>query len=207
MMTRRPASASSAAAVSPARPAPTTMASASTPSPGKCWIRGRMLGRFRARIQRAGYMALAILSHKAVLIVEPKLVTVAAMVAPIPAAISAYSIAVVPLSSARKRRVRCPKQRSNSIVISLAPCCASGSEQRRQVRHQRYVRRRHRVLTQPVRPHPGKSLAFFRGHRSVPSPAHIKRHDEVKIRIGVAREGERREACLLDDDTQLLLKL
>src|SRR2546423_1298296 len=44
-MTRRPASASSAAATKPARPAPTTMASASTPFPRR--LMERMLGGYR----------------------------------------------------------------------------------------------------------------------------------------------------------------
>src|SRR2546427_8574609 len=49
--------------------------------------------------------------------------------------------------------------------------------------------------------------SFPRGHRSVPAPAHIERHQEMKIRIGVARKGQRRQTGFLDDDTQFLLEL
>src|SRR2546429_2701448 len=101
MMTGRPASASSAAATSPASPAPTTMASASTPFPQPlldgmlgCYRNGKQIGAMPAD---PGYRILPILSHHTVFSVLPMLYTVAAMVAPIPAAISAYSIAVAPL--------------------------------------------------------------------------------------------------------------
>ena len=64
--------------------------------------------------------------------------TVAAMVAPMPAAISAYSIAVAPLSSARKRRTRLPNERSTShqprpslragkVQSSVVRCATSGT--------------------------------------------------------------------------------
>ena len=43
--------------------------------------------------------------------------------------------------------------------------------------------------------------------RSLPAPADIERHQQMKIRIGVAREGQRREARFVDDDPQFLLQL
>ena len=40
-----------------------------------------------------------------------------------------------------------------------------------------------------------------------PTPAHVKRHQQVKIRIGVARKGQRRKASVPDDDSHFLQQL
>src|SRR6266566_2771714 len=81
------------------------------------------------------------------------------------------------------------------------------SHERRQVRDQRYVGLRHLVVAQTVRPYPGQLLSLLRDDRPLPAPAHIERHQQVKVRIAVARKGERRETSLLDHDPQFLLKL
>ncbi len=47
---------------------------------------------------------------------------------------------------------------------------------------------------------------FARDHLAVPSPADIERHQEMKIVIGVAGKGQRRQAGFLDDDADLLMQ-
>jgi len=75
------------------------------------------------------------------------------------------------------------------------------------VRYQRYVGGRHVVVPQPVRPDPGKSLSLLRGDDALPAPAHVERHEKVKVGIAVARKGERSETGFLDRNAQLLLEL
>src|SRR5580658_4661394 len=80
-------------------------------------------------------------------------------------------------------------------------------EERGEVRYQRHVGGRHLVVPQPVRPDPGKPLSLLRGHDVFPAPAHIERHEKMKVWIAMAREGERSEAGFLDRNPQLLLEL
>src|SRR5215471_6269491 len=75
------------------------------------------------------------------------------------------------------------------------------------MRDQRQVGGRHWILLEPVGPHPGEPLALARRWGAFPAPANVERHQQVKLRIAVAREGERCETCLLDDDAELLLEL
>ena len=48
---------------------------------------------------------------------------------------------------------------------------------------------------------------FLRRDDPLPTPAKIKRHEEVEIGIGVRGEGERREAGLLHTNAELFAKL
>jgi len=48
---------------------------------------------------------------------------------------------------------------------------------------------------------------FLRRDDPLPTPAKIKRHEEVEIGISVRGEGERREASLLHQYVQLFAKL
>ena len=52
--------------------------------------------------------------------------------------------------------------------------------------------------------HPFDVLSFRRDDKSVPLSADIERHQQMKIVIGVAGEGQRRETGLADFDAQLL---
>src|SRR6266581_7281977 len=121
-----------------------------------------------------------------------------------PAAIIAYSIAVVPPPSAAKR-AHSRRARSRSVLSFVI--CHPRLQQRHQMCDQRLVRRRHLVLAEPVGPYPGQPLPFLSRDRPLPAPANEQRHQEMEIRIGVAREGERRQARLSDDDTEFLLHL
>ena len=82
----------------------------------------------------------------------------------------------------------------------------NSSQQRRQMRDQRLVRRRHRVVPKLVRPHPGEPAWPFARHLSLPAPADIERHQQMEVGIGVAREGQRRETGFPDDDSEFLLQ-
>src|SRR5262249_34842799 len=42
--------------------------------------------------------------------------------------------------------------------------------------------------------------------RPFPTPAHVERHQEVKVRIGMARKREGSQAWLLDIDSELLVE-
>jgi hypothetical protein len=76
-----------------------------------------------------------------------------------------------------------------------------------QVGDQRLVGRRHLVVAKLVRPDPGELLSLLGLNDALPAPANIERHQEMEIRIGVARKGKRREARLPDDNAEFLLHL
>src|ERR1700729_3278878 len=76
-----------------------------------------------------------------------------------------------------------------------------------QMRDQRQIRRRHRIVAQLVHAYPGELLALARDRLAFPAPADIERHQEMKTLIGVAGEGERRKARLLDGDAEFLMQL
>ena len=56
-------------------------------------------------------------------------------------------------------------------------------------------------------PHPFELLRLLRLDESIPAPANIERHQQVEVGVEVARESQRCEALLLDDDSQFLLQL
>src|SRR4030081_3628504 len=134
--------------------------------------------------------------------------TVVTIPSEISATMTAYSIAVAPRRSTRKRpRLRAVAVSRNPkevIALSLVLCVdlslRSPSQQRRQMRDQRHVGGRQRILLEPVGPDPGEPLAFPGRHGALPTPAHIERHQQVEFRIAVTRESERRQTGLLDDD-------
>ena len=72
------------------------------------------------------------------------------------------------------------------------------------MREKRRIRRRHRVGSQVLRTHPFQRLAVERLNEALPAPADVKRHQEVEVGIGVAREGQRSEAVRLDRDSEFL---
>src|SRR5580704_13086862 len=114
------------------------------------------------------------------------------MMAPaMPEAISAYSIAVAPLSLRRKSRNR--RIVRDSFMDASSLLVTRYSQQRHQMRDQRHVRRRHWVFPQPVRFYPGELLSLGGGDLSFPAPADIERHQEMEVGIGVACESQRRE--------------
>src|SRR5215470_2277340 len=81
------------------------------------------------------------------------------------------------------------------------------SQKRREMRYQRHVGGRHIVIAQTVWSDPGEFLSFFRGHNALPAPAHIERHQKMKVGVFMAREGEWGDARLCDRNSQFLLKL
>src|SRR5581483_1770632 len=93
---------------------------------------------------------------------------------------------------------------SSDCGRAVYSCCL---QQRHQMRHQRLIGRRHRIIAQPVRAHPGELLPFLWHHRSLPAPADIERHQQMEIRIDVTGESERRQARFGDDDAELFLEL
>src|SRR5437763_888705 len=123
------------------------------------------------------------------------------MVAPTPAATRAYSIAVVPLSSMANRL-----QVSMSTPDLLTGCILDIElQQRHEVRYQRFVGGWHSVFSQAVRPNPSEALPLERPGGTLPAPTNVERHQQVKVRIGVAREREGRQARLVNNYSQLLL--
>ena len=77
-------------------------------------------------------------------------------------------------------------------------------EQGHQVRDQGYVGGRHFVLSQRVRPHPGELLTFGGDDGAFPTPADIQRHEKMKVRVAVAREGEGGKAIFANGYSQFL---
>ena len=73
--------------------------------------------------------------------------------------------------------------------------------------YQRHVGGRHIVIAQTVWSDPGKFLSFLRGHGALPPPAHIERHEKMKVGVFMAREGEGRDARFRHRNSQFLLKL
>ena len=73
--------------------------------------------------------------------------------------------------------------------------------------YQRHVGGRHIVIAQTVRSDPGEFLPFLRGHGALPAPAHIERHEKMKVGVSMARKGERGDARLCDRNSQFLFKL
>src|SRR6516165_7440273 len=74
------------------------------------------------------------------------------------------------------------------------------------VRNQRLVARRHRIVAQIARPHPRDLLRLPGRDKAVPAAANVKWHQQVEVGIEVARKGQRRQALLLDLDTELLVQ-
>src|SRR5215471_12961844 len=75
------------------------------------------------------------------------------------------------------------------------------------MRYQRHVGGRHLIIPQAIGSDPGKLLSLARSHDALPAPAHIERHEKMKVRICVAREGEWSEARLCDRDPRFLPEL
>src|SRR5271154_4769742 len=124
------------------------------------------------------------------------------MVSAISAAINPYSTAVAASSSAARRRRLDRGRRCGRWLIRNSTLFGDGLHERGEVRDQRDIGLRHRIFAQPVRPRPGELLSLPGHYRSFPAPAHIERHQQVKLRIAVARKGQRRETGFLDDDVE-----
>src|SRR5262245_14909945 len=133
----------------------------------------------------------------------------------IPDAISEYSIVNGPCPSLRAHAaafavlLRC-------IVDALPRCPApprgrthrqERSKRVDQMRNQRNIRRRHRIGTQPFRPHPRDPLAFAWPDLPFPPPAHIEWHQQVERGVSVTGESQRREAGRRHVDAELFLEL
>src|ERR1700730_13870527 len=130
------------------------------------------------------------------------------MARPINAAISPYSTAVAPPSSAIKRR-RAPTRVGRKLDWGIVLSFNSGmqSQKRCKMRYQRHVGGRHLIVPQTVWSDPGKFLSLPGGHDALPSPAYIERHEKMKVRISVAGEGEWSDAGFVDRNSQFLLEL
>ena len=76
-----------------------------------------------------------------------------------------------------------------------------------QDRDQGQIGGRHRVIAQVVWADPGQILTFGPGGNSLPFAASKKRHQEVKIRIAVTGEGQRRETAGEGVDGKFFFKL
>src|SRR5581483_6025379 len=74
------------------------------------------------------------------------------------------------------------------------------------MRNQRNVRWRHRIVAQSVSTNPSELLSLTRDHVAFPAPADIKRHQEMEIGIGVARESERSKTGFPHGDTDFLVQ-
>src|SRR5205823_1873185 len=123
----------------------------------------------------------------------------------IPAATMLYSIAVAPCSSSRKRATLIASV--TPILTSIRAPSSLLSDPIDQMRDQGLVGGRHGILPQLSRLHPREPLALARRDDPVPASAHVERHQDVKLRIHVARERQRGEALLIDRNAQFLRKL
>src|SRR3981189_3014017 len=81
-----------------------------------------------------------------------------------------------------------------------------GSQQVRQMRNERNVCGRHRVVLQSGGPDPREGLAFLRRWETLPSPAHKQRHQQMKVCISMTRKSQRGETRFLYDNSQFLLE-
>jgi len=75
------------------------------------------------------------------------------------------------------------------------------------MRDQRFVGRRHRIVAQLGRPRPFELLSFPRLDEPFQRRQNVERHEQVEVGVGMARKGQRREALLLDGDSQFLPQL
>src|SRR3954447_11644971 len=80
------------------------------------------------------------------------------------------------------------------------------SQQVRQMRNERNVCGRHRVVLQAGGPDPREGLAFLRRRETLPSPAYKQRHQEMKVWISVTRKSQRGETRFFYDNSQFLLE-
>src|SRR5690348_5031523 len=78
------------------------------------------------------------------------------------------------------RRLLCKLLRMRSEILH---------QQINQMRNQRNVRWRHRVVAQFVGTDPGQLLAFARDRKTLPAPADVERHQQMERVIGVAGKG------------------
>src|SRR6202046_3709143 len=75
------------------------------------------------------------------------------------------------------------------------------------MRDQRFVGRRHRIVAQFGRPHPFELLSFPCLDEPFPASANIERHEQVEVKVEMARKGQGREALLLDGYSKFLPQL
>ncbi|CDX42391.1 hypothetical protein MPLDJ20_50027 [Mesorhizobium plurifarium] len=71
---------------------------------------------------------------------------------------------------------------------------------------ERRVGRRHRIVAHLPRPDPFEPLPFFGLRDPTEAAADIKRHQQMEIVIGMAGEGERRQARNLRFDAEFLMQ-
>src|SRR5262245_42891059 len=74
-------------------------------------------------------------------------------------------------------------------------------------RNKRRVSRRHRVVGESRRPHPGEALPLACAWYPRPSAADVKRHQQVELGVGMGGEGQRRQTVGGDVDAELFGKL
>src|SRR5579871_969299 len=83
----------------------------------------------------------------------------------------------------------------------------SRSNEIAQPRHERGVRRRHRIVAQVVRPHPCEGLVLLGLDQAIPASTQVQWHEQVKRIVTVAGKHERGEAGLNDVNAELLAEL
>src|SRR5437879_7802770 len=103
-------------------------------------------------------------------------------------------------------------ERDKTWMAGSSPAMTATSKSRshqqiNQMRDQRNVRGRHRIIAQLVGADPGQLLALARDHHAFPAPADVERHQQMKVVIGVARKSQRRQAWLADVDADLFMQL
>ena len=80
-------------------------------------------------------------------------------------------------------------------------------QQIRQMRDQRNVRGRHRIVAQLVRTHPCELLALAWRDGAFPFPADVKRHQQMEAVIAVTGERQWRKTRLFDLDPEFFVQL
>src|SRR2546430_1118815 len=101
-------------------------------------------------------------------------------------------LAMTWISRSVPKRIRATRP----LAMTVLDACRSLTSQQQieQMRDQRDIRRRHWVVAQFARAHPRQLLALARDDRALPAPADVERHQQMEGLIGVAREGQRRQA-------------
>src|ERR1700722_11707567 len=89
-----------------------------------------------------------------------------------------------------------------SMAVTPRTLAENFSQQIAQHGNKRQIGRRHRECAQICRTHPFQGQMFFQAWPTFPFPADVKWHQEMKSRIRVGCERERRETIFLDLDAQ-----
>ena len=91
-----------------------------------------------------------------------------------------------------------------ALALLAGGAAAPAAEQVDQMRHQRFVRRRHRKTSEVARGNPFHGLAFPARDEALPPATDVEWHQKMKCFVSETREGEGGETRSLHDDAEFL---